>query len=117
MHTRSKDSVLFFTSRGRHRRLTCDWSSDVCSSDLCAVRWPLGFPCLRCRWLAAETWKAQRPAHGACGVSRSKIPIVILAKAGIHGSAGRAAEERSGERRGGEKGKNSGGPRALKKKK
>src|SRR3989344_7081703 len=24
----------FFSSRRRHTRLTCDWSSDVCSSDL-----------------------------------------------------------------------------------
>src|SRR3989344_8902668 len=27
-------SVFFFSSRRRHTRLTCDWSSDVCSSDL-----------------------------------------------------------------------------------
>src|SRR5690242_4319264 len=26
---------FFFSSRRRHTRLTCDWSSDVCSSDLC----------------------------------------------------------------------------------
>src|SRR3989338_9485064 len=25
---------VFFTSRGRHTRWNCDWSSDVCSSDL-----------------------------------------------------------------------------------
>src|SRR5438477_2165758 len=25
---------FFFSSRGRHTALTCDWSSDVCSSDL-----------------------------------------------------------------------------------
>src|SRR6266480_1026135 len=25
---------FFFSSRSRHTRLTCDWSSDVCSSDL-----------------------------------------------------------------------------------
>src|SRR5438477_10626163 len=31
-------SVFFFSSRRRHTRLTCDWSSDVCSSDLaCSV--------------------------------------------------------------------------------
>src|SRR3954466_283195 len=29
--------VCFFSSRRRHTRLSCDWSSDVCSSDL-----PLG---------------------------------------------------------------------------
>src|SRR5580698_9616740 len=27
-------SLFFFSSRRRHTRLTCDWSSDVCSSDL-----------------------------------------------------------------------------------
>src|SRR5438477_6175688 len=27
---------FFFSSRRRHTRLTCDWSSDVCSSDLAA---------------------------------------------------------------------------------
>src|SRR5580698_10878074 len=30
--------VFFFSSRRRHTRLTCDWSSDVCSSDLLPVR-------------------------------------------------------------------------------
>src|SRR2546430_19407 len=27
--------VFFFSSRRRHTRFDCDWSSDVCSSDLC----------------------------------------------------------------------------------
>src|SRR5436190_19793112 len=26
--------MFFFSSRGRHTRSLCDWSSDVCSSDL-----------------------------------------------------------------------------------
>src|SRR6267142_3128605 len=30
-------SLFFFSSRRRHTRLTCDWSSDVCSSDLIVV--------------------------------------------------------------------------------
>src|SRR6267142_4506973 len=29
--------IFFFSSRRRHTRLTCDWSSDVCSSDLRGV--------------------------------------------------------------------------------
>src|SRR5690242_21256928 len=29
---------FFFSSRRRHTRLTCDWSSDVCSSDLTAAK-------------------------------------------------------------------------------
>src|SRR5260370_24608064 len=34
-------SFFFFSSRRRHTRFKCDWSSDVCSSDL-----RLHFPCL-----------------------------------------------------------------------
>src|SRR2546427_8870104 len=30
--------VLFFSSRRRHTRFDCDWSSDVCSSDLRLLR-------------------------------------------------------------------------------
>src|SRR5690242_20778675 len=30
--------LFFFSSRRRHTRLTCDWSSDVCSSDLSCQR-------------------------------------------------------------------------------
>src|SRR2546427_9109383 len=30
--------VFFFSSRRRHTRFDCDWSSDVCSSDLVVVR-------------------------------------------------------------------------------
>src|SRR3989475_2128439 len=31
---------FFFSSRRRHTRFDCDWSSDVCSSD---IRFPLNF--------------------------------------------------------------------------
>src|SRR2546430_8690294 len=29
-----RDAFFFFSSRRRHTRFDCDWSSDVCSSDL-----------------------------------------------------------------------------------
>src|SRR2546427_9471621 len=32
--TRRGSSCFFFSSRRRHTRFDCDWSSDVCSSDL-----------------------------------------------------------------------------------
>src|SRR4030066_1642089 len=32
-------SLFFFSSRRRHTRFKCDWSSDVCSSDLQAGIW------------------------------------------------------------------------------
>src|SRR6266481_8130796 len=31
------DGMCFFSSRRRHTRWNCDWSSDVCSSDLAVV--------------------------------------------------------------------------------
>src|SRR2546430_12509438 len=31
--------VFFFSSRRRHTRFDCDWSSDVCSSDLWPFSW------------------------------------------------------------------------------
>src|SRR5205085_8864237 len=39
------DFLFFFSSRRRHTRFDCDWSSDVCSSDLDAdaIRHLLGF--------------------------------------------------------------------------
>src|SRR5256885_4063146 len=36
--TMGTSPVFFFSSRRRHTRLQGDWSSDVCSSDLFAVR-------------------------------------------------------------------------------
>src|SRR2546430_12103935 len=33
----SSSVVVFFSSRRRHTRFDCDWSSDVCSSDLVIV--------------------------------------------------------------------------------
>src|SRR5256886_14423144 len=40
--------VFFFSSRRRHTRFDCDWSSDVCSSDLLRVV-PIQVPQLRDR--------------------------------------------------------------------
>src|SRR6266571_6108266 len=44
---------FFFSSRRRHTRLTCDWSSDVCSSDLPALREAVG---------TTPAWADYRPA-------------------------------------------------------
>src|SRR5690242_21760573 len=42
--------MFFFSSRRRHTRLTCDWSSDVCSSDLgCSNTGPKGSTWSACR--------------------------------------------------------------------
>src|SRR2546430_9122742 len=36
--TKDQDDFFFFSSRRRHTRFDCDWSSDVCSSDLVSPR-------------------------------------------------------------------------------
>src|SRR5256886_12119771 len=49
-------SCFFFSSRRRHTRFDCDWSSDVCSSDLlCPPTSPVGahMPKLSCLLLTA----------------------------------------------------------------
>src|SRR2546430_8035844 len=48
---------FFFSSRRRHTRFDCDWSSDVCSSDL--GTYPQSFRVFResmMRWLAEKLW-------------------------------------------------------------
>src|SRR2546430_13655269 len=37
-HLHALLAFSFFSSRRRHTRFDCDWSSDVCSSDLAAAR-------------------------------------------------------------------------------
>src|SRR6266567_3368446 len=37
---------FFFSSRRRHTRFDCDWSSDVCSSDLAAFKFGAGYEVL-----------------------------------------------------------------------
>src|SRR2546430_12053789 len=81
---------FFFSSRRRHTRFDCDWSSDVCSSDLAAVGYASG------RWLAARTaaagtWYqrgaivadaaaahgAQRSFHCSAAVRAASIPLLL----------------------------------------
>src|SRR2546430_12924781 len=49
--------VFFFSSRRRHTRFDCDWSSDVCSSDL-----------------LFSAGLAVRPAHLATAPAPSRVP-------------------------------------------
>src|SRR5256886_10412681 len=38
LYTHCVSLYFFFSSRRRHTRFDCDWSSDVCSSDLYPIR-------------------------------------------------------------------------------
>src|SRR5690242_21265215 len=59
---------FFFSSRRRHTRLTCDWSSDVCSSDL--PEQPNDFS-------AQRAWRRRIPAPRAlCRKFLEHAPLV-----------------------------------------
>src|SRR5438132_5413167 len=55
-------SSFFFSSRRRHTRSLCDWSSDVCSSDLRALHYESG----------VEPWDRRECALYGCGNTEFK---------------------------------------------
>src|SRR4051812_49459116 len=90
---------FFFSSRRRHTRLTCDWSSDVCSSDLGGRRGESAAP---------------RPVEdmaGARGGADSRAAAVAVARPDARG-----LDDRSEERRVGKEGRARWGGCYLKKK-
>src|SRR2546430_3578999 len=100
--------VFFFSSRRRHTRFDCDWSSDVCSSDLVVVG-------------GADADRAQRPGgdsgQPARGGGRRSERLVQDSRAARGSGAARGSLRRSGERRVGEEGRSRGAAVPLKKKK
>src|SRR6267142_4623512 len=78
---------FFFSSRRRHTRLTCDWSSDVCSSDL--------RPITEADVLSAIRGAAEGPvAEGAVGAGRGTVAFGW--KGGIGTSSRRLPEKWGG---------------------
>src|SRR3989475_12436048 len=73
-------SVFFFSSRRRHTRFDCDWSSDVCSSDLLAGRGRqrhagrYGHPVRRARQPGCDQ-RARAPPREAM----SRLPEIVAA--------------------------------------
>src|SRR5438270_3709330 len=64
-------SNFFFSSRRRHTRFDCDWSSDVCSSDLAGVHPEPPLTETQSAYLSAfESWLRARTARD--GLSRSE---------------------------------------------
>src|SRR5260370_7490838 len=77
-------SVFFFSSRRRHTRFKCDWSSDVCSSDLKARGTPgEQTNLLQSRRTAMKTnWPALR--HGyliLAGMTLAATPVLAQTQA------------------------------------
>src|SRR5207237_6567109 len=87
--------VFFFSSRRRHTRFKCDWSSDVCSSDL--------------GWHHVCRRQAACPSN--CGDDEGARDATLAAGSGIRGipQIGRASCRERGEKVGvGEAMKNKG---------
>src|SRR5438477_9793256 len=84
-------TVFFFLGRSRHTRLTCNWSSDECSSDLREPGPPgqdPGGPAARCRGLDVPGGRAagaavagRRFANGKIGRAscRERVYISVVA--------------------------------------
>src|SRR6267143_3536297 len=84
---------FFFSSRRRHTRWNCDWSSDVCSSDLyCVEDWGCtvayqGHPggAKRCTDHAVKTaadWARIRPLDAGAGALGRELEAVRLIRKG-----------------------------------
>src|SRR2546430_2794383 len=73
---------FFFSSRRRHTRFDCDWSSDVCSSDLLAFSWSFRWPARTSLVCAcSDDVKTFSPHHGqACPA----YPRLCRGKTGVN---------------------------------
>src|SRR5205085_7129375 len=74
---------FFFSSRRRHTRFDCDWSSDVCSSDLVGTSNPFLLPTtlVRMVWLIQyEALDLRAPGQVPVGprAQRSSGGLVVL---------------------------------------
>src|SRR5207237_577704 len=66
--------IFFFSSRRRHTRFKCDWSSDVCSSDLFQTTGRKSGQVL------VRTQKANTPARRGWNADRAQPFLVIAAR-------------------------------------
>src|SRR2546430_13745509 len=94
--------LFFFSSRRRHTRFDCDWSSDVCSSDLSPRR---GAASAHSSFLSSAGTPTQRVSS-----SFNQLPSKRV-------MSGHSTSARSEERRVGEECRSRWSPYHLKKKK
>src|SRR2546430_10825099 len=55
--------IFFFSSRRRHTRFDCDWSSDVCSSDLAGILPHFGGTAVHDGWASYQYYPCR---HALC---------------------------------------------------
>src|SRR5436190_3426217 len=75
---------FFFSSRRRHTRSLCDWSSDVCSSDLIVAAVmtdiPFSYISLAKTWMASAMMKTDGFLHLLGSMPSDPIPRVTTAR-------------------------------------
>src|SRR2546429_4157832 len=87
---------VFFSSRRRHTRCSRDWSSDVCSSDLCALRLCVVFSfCSLCG--ARKKCRAEARSDGHCKTVSGRTGQKISGMCFLPHTDGRADHARSEE--------------------
>src|SRR4051812_49951126 len=101
---------FFFSSRRRHTRLTCDWSSDVCSSDLASTS-------KRRRNITNKNEMADKVRGVLGSLKMLQDEQVEKAQKKLMQAGIRSKDLRSEEGRVGEEGRARGWPYHLKKKK
>src|SRR5260221_5052661 len=88
---------FFFSSRRRHTRSLCDWSSDVCSSDLSMSRTLDAKRTLAERFRAHDIERVYHAiAHGAIAAQRIETHLVLDRGDGLRGSYGHFRRPRGG---------------------
>src|SRR2546430_11147242 len=70
--------IFFFSSRRRHTRFDCDWSSDVCSSDLCP-RTALGCVTVRVEAGASPAALLEEMKAREAEIQKLAVPRSVLA--------------------------------------
>src|SRR2546430_11184675 len=84
---------FFFSSRRRHTRFDCDWSSDVCSSDLAAA---VGFRVDNYLMMETHNLGQLIPPRTEQPIIPYKGAIVLEPKVGLHDNV-RSEERRVGK--------------------
>src|SRR2546430_11099744 len=108
---------FFFSSRSRHTRFDCDWSSDVCSSDL--MNWGAFYGGHSTDLELTAAWRGGGHIIVSTDLTRTRADLPVGAFTAVL-SASRLEYDfnvRSGEGRVGEEGRTRWAPDHLKKKK
>src|SRR6266481_6032222 len=75
LYTGTAASLFFFSSRRRHTRWNCDWSSDVCSSDLTDIADRYDPAGVESRWY--REWESRGLFHADAASPKKPYCIVI----------------------------------------